>query len=416
MGGHRVTGRDAARWRLPWPGARRKSSSSGAQALAAILRQSAGGTVATPERAAAMPAALSAIRILAETAAMLPLHVYKRTADGRERADAKDPLERLLTRAPAPGLSPMDWRSDVMASCVGFGNAYLRKVRGTGGVRWLVMLDPRTVTAKWADDGLSIVYTVAGDGGGAQLTSQEILHIRGFTLHGEAEGLSPVGVCRRALTAGVNLETFLERFVANNAAPGGVLEFPGTVTHEKAQEILEIWNASQTGENAGRTAVLGGGATWRAVGMSMVDAQFMESQRFSIEQVARIFNMPASFLLGKATRDDYEWFLKFGLGPWLARVDSRLSTDDDLCPVDGGAYVEHTADALLKPASRERMAAYKDARQGGWITANEIRRMENLPSVDGGDEIQQTPVGGAPNAPGSGQPVGGEGDANSDET
>jgi HK97 family phage portal protein len=141
--------------------------------------------------------------------------------------------------------------------------------------------------------------------------------------------------------------------------------------------------------------------------MSLQDAQFIEHHNFSVEQVARIFNIPAKMLAtgsgggntaGAATvSPDIGYFATMTLGPWLTRFDAALNSDVSIFPDDSGLFAEHKADALLRPDTRERYEAYRAARQGGWITPNELRRWENLPPIEGGDEIQLTPVGGAPN-------------------
>jgi HK97 family phage portal protein len=372
-----------------------------------IRRMSNGGSDApsSPAQAVGIPAVYAAIRLLAETGAMLPQIVYRDTGRVRERAP-DSPQWTLLHKRPARDYTAYDWRSDAYSSLVGFGNFYARKIIAGSGARKrvfeLVPFDPRTVSAEWRDG--QIVYTVTpfdgrGGKGPETLTRAEMFHVRGFTLHGEAKGLSPIAACRAALASGVGLEDYLAGFLRNDATPGGVLEFPGTVSQTEADDIVDVWNRTHGGaENAGKVGLLGGGAQWKSIGMSLQDAQFVEQHKFSVSQVARMFGLPIEFLAeGKITAESIRTLVTFGIGPWYTRFDSALNADLDVFPEATGLFAETLADALLRPDAPTRYRAYKDARQGSWVTANEIRAFENLPPIDGGDEIQVTPVGGAPN-------------------
>ena len=143
-----------------------------------------------------------------------------------------------------------------------------------------------------------------------------------------------------------------------------------------------------------------GGADIEVLPVSMVDAQFAELAKLGVHDVARIFGIPAELITGEAIADPAktaEHFLKFSLAPRLRRIESALLRDTDLFPENLNLYPEFMADSLLRPATRERYEAYRAARQAGWLSPNEIRALENYPPTAGGDEIQMTPVGGAPN-------------------
>lgn len=368
-------------------------------------------TVTGPANAVGIPAVLSAMRLITETGAMLPVLTYRDTPDGVRVRAVETPTYEMLRRRPAEDVSPVEWLSDVLSALVGYGNFYARKVRvGSGSerrVRELPPIDPRTVRPEWVDGG--IVYTVSSGGRTEKLTRRDIFHVRGFTLHGEAAGMSPITACRLALSAGLSMETFLNSFWQNDAQPGGILSIPGTVSTEEADAIIDAWVETHGGPtNKGRPALLSGGAEWKQLGMSLVDAQFVESHRFNVEQAARLLNMPPAFLgTNDVSEADMRFFRLFTLGPYLARINAALTSDQDVCPPGSGLFVEVLTDALLQPDTRERYEAYRAARQGGWVTPNELRRRENLPPVEGGDEIQLTPVGGAPNRPGDGETAAG---------
>ena len=152
--------------------------------------------------------------------------------------------------------------------------------------------------------------------------------------------------------------------------------------------------------------MLGNGAGWIATGMSMRDAQYIETQRFSAEEVARIMRVTPG-MLGivpqnsggqTAAGDDFDRFLQADLGPRIRRIEMALKRDPDLFSTDSDLFPEFATGAVLRPSLTTRMSAYVDAIQAGVLTHNEARELENRPPKEGGDELQQTPVGGAPNA------------------
>lgn len=368
----------------------------------ALAGRSGSSIVSTPLKAVGIPAVLQSVGLIAETGMLMPIVVYSVGRDDvRERA-VDSWQSGLLRKHPAVDYDPVSWLSDYYTSMIGFGNFFAEKVksstRSDRRVLALTPLDPRTVSGEWRNG--RIVYTVTPeDGAAVEATRDDIFHVRGMTLHGEALGMSRITACRLALGSGMSLEQFLNSFYENDARPGGVLEVPAPLKRAQMLDILEQWNEQHRGATKrGRTAVLSGGMSWKQLGMSLIDAQFVEAHRVTVEQSARILNVPPPLLgIGESTREHFEQLVQLTVGPYAGRLDSALSSDRDLFPDDDGMYAETLADALLKPNTRERFEAYRAARQGGWITPNEIRRLENMGPVKGGDEIQQTPVGGAPN-------------------
>jgi HK97 family phage portal protein len=232
------------------------------------------------------------------------------------------------------------------------------------------------------------------------LTAAEILHVRGPTWAGGLVGMNPIQVHRHALGNAVAMEEFAGRFFRNDARPGVVIEFPQGVTEGQAKAWARAWDAAHAGlDNKHRTGIVGGGASVTTLPVSLEDAQFIEGQRYGVADVARIFRIPKSWLeegdIGD-TAQEVERVTKFSLLPRFRRIERALAADADLFG-QPDPYPEFLADALLRPDTERRYRAYKDARQGSWVTANEIRELENLPPIEGGDEIQQTPVGGYPN-------------------
>jgi HK97 family phage portal protein len=229
-----------------------------------------------------------------------------------------------------------------------------------------------------------------------------------MTMRGGLLGMSPIQVHRNALGNAVAISDFVSRYFANDASPGLALKIPGTITSQQAKNILEIWQASHGGVmNSHRPAVLASGAELDKVPINLEDALVIEAQQYNVREVARIFNVPPSLLgaEGAATAasasEEADRFVRFSLGPRIRRIELALRADPDLF---GGTdlFPEFLADSLLRPDTATRYAAYLSARQGGWISTNEIRELENRPPVEGGDQVQITPVGGAPNTDGQG--------------
>lgn len=358
------------------------------------------GGVVTTETAGGIPAVMAAIRLIAETIATMPLIVYEGRGAARERAEDSWQWE-LLHEDISADFTTVSVFSDLSAGVDLTGNSYAEKLKDRQGqvVELNVIPTGMCVAARDRETGRK-VFRMAD---GSVKTPGEILHIRGFShVPGAVLGMSPITMHRHALGAALAIEQFEGGFYRNGAAPGGAIKVPGRLTESGARELLRVWNADHQGAgNAGKTSVLHSGAEWVSVGLSLRDAQFIESRNMSVKDIARIFRVPAELLENDSnpitTSDVVERFLKFGLGARMRMIESALRADADLF-AGTQLYPEFLADALLRASTRERYEAYRAGRQGGWLTINEPRAWENLPPIEGGDDVQLTPVGGAPNA------------------
>jgi HK97 family phage portal protein len=365
--------------------------------------------IVSPDAAAGLPAVGAAIRLVSESIASMPFMVYDGSGPTRGRATGSEQY-RLLHDAPNKDQSPFDFISDVVCAVEGFGNAYVQKVKRNGRVVELVPLDPEAVFVYRDKETRERRYDVIVGGERVRgLTPADILHVRGMTLRGGLLGMSPIQVHRNALGNAAAISDFVSRYFANDASPGLALKIPGTITSQQAKAILEIWRETHGGVmNSHRPAILASGAELDKVPINLEDALVVEAQQFGIREVARIFNVPPSLLgaEGAATAssasEEADRFLRFSLGPRLRRIELAFRADPDLF---GGTdlFPEFLIDALLRPDTATRYTAYVAARQAGWLSANEIRELENRPPVEGGDDIQVTPVGGAPNPQGGGE-------------
>jgi HK97 family phage portal protein len=285
------------------------------------------------------------------------------------------------------------------------GNAYLWKVKAGNQVSSLYPVDPRLVTPKYKD-GVATFEISEKPGRKPYLTvgRETIIHLPGVLLENPYIGVSIVEAQRNGLGTYLAQQEFQARFLANDGAPGVVLKHTSNMTEEQRNAIRDSYEARHGGVgNAGRPAVLWGGWEIDRLPISLADAQFIDAQRFSVQEIARMLGVPSGMLGDPEApgQDSVESenmrFLQYGLKPWMDRLEESLEADPDLFPNES-LELKIDSSELLRADIKSRYDAYRLARQGGWVTPNEIRAREGLQPVDGGDEIQITPVGGAPNA------------------
>jgi HK97 family phage portal protein len=367
------------------------------------------GRTVTPDDAIGLPAVGAAIRSVSEIIGSLPMLVYIRDRDRRERAP-QTPQYQLLHDAPNADQSPFDFFSDITASIETTGNAVIQKIKDTRGrVVELLVIDPDYVQIRRDKDGQKVIDVNMGGGKRVEgLTAADVIHIRGFTLKGGLVGLSPIQAHRNALGNAMALQEYQGRFWRNDATPGLVIKVPGQLGKQQAAQVLQVWSDTHGGlANSHRPAILAGGADLDRI--PAMDAEWVETQRLNVLDVARIFRVPPwllavenSSLPGGNPEQDSLRFLLYSLGPRLRRIELALRADQDLFGLGSNLFPEFLVDSLLRTDTKERYESYKAARQAGWLSPNEIRVLENYPPSDqpGADDIQLTPVGGAPNPSG----------------
>ena len=368
------------------------------------------GRPVTPDEAIGLPAVGAAIRSVSEIIGSLPMIVYQRDREQRDRA-VSSPQYQLLHDAPNADQSPFDFFSDITASIETTGNAIVQKIKDTRGrVVELIVIDPDYVQIRRDADGQKVIDVNLGNGERVKgLTAADVIHIRGFTLKGGLVGLSPIQSHRNALGNAMALQEYQGRFWRNDATPGLVIKVPGQLGKQQAAQVLQVWSDTHGGlSNSHRPAILAGGADLDRI--PAMDAEWVETQRLNVLDVARIFRVPPwllavenSTLPGGNPEADSLRFLLYSLGPRLRRIELALRADSDLFGIGSPLFPEFLVDSLLRTDTKERYESYKAARQAGWLSPNEIRLLENYPPSDqpGANDIQLTPVGGAPNPGGS---------------
>jgi HK97 family phage portal protein len=364
-----------------------------------------GGTTAgkpvNEHTAMQMTAVYSCVRILAETLAGLPLHVYKYNDSGGKEKYLKHPLYKLLHDEPNPEMTSFTFRETLMSHLLLWGNAYAQIIRNARGeVIALYPLMPNKMTVDRDKNGrLFYLYQRSTEdaptlskGSLVYLDPSDVLHIPGLGFDGLV-GYSPIAMAKNAIGLAMATEEYGAKFFANGAAPGGVLEHPGTI--KDPQKVKDSWNAAYQGStNSHRVAVLEEGMKYQQIGIPPEQAQFLETRKFQINEIARTFRVPPHMLadLEKSSFSNIEQqsleFVKYTLDPWVVRWEQNMFRSLLMASEKTTVFIKFNVDGLLRGDYVSRMSGYATARQNGWMSANDIRELENLDRIPvelGGD-------------------------------
>lgn len=354
------------------------------------------------ERTAMQTTAVYAcVRILAETLASLPLHVYAYKDDGGKELVHDHPLYWLLHDEPNPEMTSFVFRETLMSHLLIWGNAYAQIVRdGAGRVLGLYPLLPNMMDVDRDAKG-NLVYTYSRQSdenpnfktmGDITLRSDEVLHIPGLGFDGLI-GYSPIAMAKNAVGMTLACEEYGASFFANGANPGGVLEHPGVL--KDPSKVRESWNSVYKGvTNAHKVAVLEEGMKYHQIGIPPEEAQFLETRKFQINEIARLYRIPPHMVgdLEKSSFSNIEQqsleFVKYTLDPWVIRWEQALQKALLLPGEKGKYFIKLNVDGLLRGDYASRMNGYATGRQNGWFSTNDIREMENMnpiPEEEGGN-------------------------------
>lgn len=347
------------------------------------------------ERTAMQTTAVYAcVRILAEAVASLPLHVYEYQDDGGKKLVHDHPLYYLLHDEPNPEMTSFVFRETLMSHLLIWGNAYAQIIRdGAGRVLGLYPLLPDKMEVQRDDRGnIYYVYSRNSDEnpmfkeyGNIKLKAEDVLHIPGLGFDGLI-GYSPIAMAKNA----VGMTLACEEYGAN---PGGVLEHPGVL--KDPSKVRESWNSVYRGvSNAHKIAVLEEGMKYQQIGIPPEEAQFLETRKFQINEIARLYRIPPHMVgdLDKSSFSNIEQqsleFVKYTLDPWVIRWEQSLQRSLLLPGEKGKYFIKLNVDGLLRGDYQSRMNGYAVGRQNGWFSANDIREMENMnpiPDEEGGN-------------------------------
>lgn len=362
--------------------ARDKPYNAVSAAPAFFFGSSVAGKSVTARTAIQVPTVYACVRVIAETVASLPLHLYEEKESGSDKA-TKHQLYRLLHDEPNPEMTSFVFRETLLSHLLLWGNAYSQIVRnGRGQITALYPLLPDRMTVdRDAKGNLTYAYATT-DGKSIQIHPVNILHIPGMGFDGIV-GYSPVAMERNAIGLGMAAEEYGSRFFSNGATPSGVLTHPNTVKNPAA--LRQSWNAAYGGNaNAGRVAILEEGLKFERISMPNNEAQFLETRKFQVSEICRIFRVPPHLVgdLEHATFSNIEHqSISFGMHtirPWLVRLEQGMNRALLSESEKGRFYVRFNMDGLLRGAHKERMEGYAIARQNGWMSANDIRELESM--------------------------------------
>ena len=348
------------------------------------------GKVVNADSAMRLSAVYACVRILSESIASLPLHVYQYKNGGKER-DPKHPLYFLLHDAPNSEMTSFIFRETSMAHLLLWGNSYAQIIRdGLNRIVALYPLHPNRMSVNRDDDGkLFYLYTPVNnanpnlkDKGQVRLESKDVLHIHGLGYDGLI-GYSPIAVARNTIGISIACEEFGASFFANGARLSGILEHPGLI--KDPEKLRQSWQSAYGGsENTGKVAILEEGMKYQQIGIPPDDAQFLDTRKFQIEEIARIFRVPLALIndLEHATYSNVEQqslnFVIYSLTPWLVRWEQALNKSLFL-PIERNQYfVKFNVDGLLRGDYQSRVEGYSKLIQNGVMSINDVRELEDL--------------------------------------
>jgi HK97 family phage portal protein len=347
------------------------------------------------------PAVFACVRVIAEGVASLPIHVYRHEDNGA-KVVRDHHLFPLLHTAPNTEMTSFVFRETLMHHLLIYGNAYAQIVRdGAGRVTALYPLLPSKIDVNRNENG-RIYYTYWRNTdearphektGAVTFRRDEVLHIPAISYDGIV-GLSAVDLARNAIGMAVATEEYGAAFFANGANPSGVLEHTGTL--KEPGKIRDAWMTIHGGvKNAGKTAVLEDGLKYSAISIPPDQAQFLETRKFQLNEIARIFRIPPH-MIGDLEKSSYSniiqqslEFVMYTLEPWIIKWEQSMN--QALIPPSEQSryYVKFNLDGLLRGDFETRMKGYSIGIQNGFMSSNDIRRLENfnlIPANEGGDD------------------------------
>ncbi|MBQ3458941.1 MAG: phage portal protein [Synergistaceae bacterium] len=351
----------------------------------------------SPSTALQCSAVFACIGLLAESISQLPLKVY-RFVDGDRREDRGHWAYELLARRPCSWLTSFNWRELAMMCLCLRGDFYAYKVRDNSGrVRELLPLLPGAIAVRQLDN-WELQYMVTFSNGTSKTVPQsEIFHVMYRSVDG-VRGLSPIACERQTIGLALAAQEHGAATFSNGAKPGGVLMLPGILKQEALERLKADWQSAYSGENAGNTAILEQGIEFKPLSMTNADAQYLETRKFQVEEIARIFGIPLFMI--QSTEKTTSWgsgieqmsmgYVRYTLLAWIRRWEDAIWRDL-LSETDPEVQVKFNVEGLQRGAMSSRFDAYQKGINMGVYSPNEIRKLEDMNPREGGD-IYLTPM------------------------
>ncbi|HCT4931298.1 TPA: phage portal protein [Morganella morganii] len=383
-----------------FPGLFRKSdtgmSSSELSEMIGLTYDTYSGRRVSPQLAMQLTAVFSCVRVLAESVGMLPCSLYEQLDRGNRRA-VRERLNKLLSTKPNNYMTPQEFWELLIACLCLRGNFYAYKVKALGEVVELLPLDPSSVTPKLNSKWEPEYQVTFPDGKRDTLTQDDIWHVRIFTLDG-LTGLSPIAYAKQAVGLGLATEEHGSRLFGNGAVTSGVLQTDQYLKDDAYERLkTDFENRHQGLANAHKPMILEMGLKWQQISMTSEDAQFLETRKFQLEEICRIFRVPLHMIQNtdRATFNNIEnlgiGFINYSLVPYLTRIEQRINVGLVKPSKQGVFYAKFNTGALLRGDMKSRFDAYATGINWGIYSPNECRELEELNPRDGGD-IWLTPM------------------------
>ena len=353
-----------------------------------VAQQTYAGTIITQDTSLKIGAVYACVRLLADTISTLPVDTFYREGGARKPFRPKP----LWVENPDIGTAREDHLQQAMVSLLLDGNVFIRIFRSrTGEILSLVVLDPTRVEVRRNPATREIEY-VLDAGTGTTLRADEVLHITELRKPAALRGISRIDEVKQSLGLAAALEEFSARFFGSGSVTAGIIEWPGNLTREQAKDLASGFEEGHKGlKRSHRPGVLFGGARFVKTGVDPNEAQMLESRQFAVEEIARIFRCPLHLLQvstpGAMSYASVEQnaiqFAQYTLRPIISKFETAFSS---LLP--GPAFVKFNLDAILRGDIQTRFAAYSTGQLAGFLSVNDIHRLEDMPPADGGDEYR----------------------------
>jgi HK97 family phage portal protein len=361
------------------------------------------GERVTPELAMKTGVWMACARIVAETVASLPLHLYRRVNDDQVERATTNPLYRVLARRPNSWQTRYEWVEQLCLHLGFYGNSYQLKVRGARG--FLEELHPLHAgfmeVEKESNDRLTYLYRDPMSGRQTIYRDDQIMHVRWLSFDG-VHGEVPTDIGKDAISLARSLEQYAATFYRNNAQPGVILHTDQALPREVREQLREQWNSRHKGPSrAGETAILSNGLKADTISATNQESQLAELWLQALLAVCRVWRMPPHMVqeLGRATwgnlASEMTSFEKFTIQPWLRRIEGAI--ERDLLAEEDDLYAEFLVEGLLRSDITTRYQAYEVGIRNGWITPEEVRRKENMGPMP--EQPKPEPVAEPPVAP-----------------
>ena len=364
--------------------------------LVGISYNTYAGKRVSPQLAMQLTAVFGCVRVLAESVGMLPCSLYEQLDRGSKKA-IKERLYKLLSVKPNGYMTPQEFWELLIACLCLRGNFFAYKVMALGEVVELLPLDPGSVVAKLNSQWEPVYQVTFPDGSSDTLSQKEIWHVRIFTLDG-LNGLSPIAYARQAIGLGMATEEHGSRLFSNGAVTSGVLETDQTLSDEAFNRLKADFEDRHQGlANAHKPMILEMGLKWNQISLSAEDAQFLETRKFQLEEICRIFRVPMHLVQNtdRATFNNIEnlgiGFINYSLVPYLTRIEQRINLGLVKVSKQGQLYAKFNVGALLRGDMKSRFEAYATAINWGMYSPNDCLELEDRNPRPGGD-VYLTPM------------------------